>query len=86
MKLFRLEAARQNHICCQDNLHVIEIQFAKQPSSGTCSAESWLGVNTDMCRIFMVGANPSFIRALKDRRVDEDTNYEQQISFYKKTF
>ena len=29
----------------------------------------------------MDGANPSFIRALKGR-VDEDTNYEQQISFY----
>jgi hypothetical protein len=35
------------------------------------------------CRIFVDGANPSFIRALKDR-VDEDTNYEQQIAFYKK--
>ena len=33
----------------------------------------------------MDGANPSFIRALKDR-VDEDTNYEQQISFYKKNY
>jgi hypothetical protein len=31
------------------------------------------------------GANPSFIRALKDR-VDEDTNYEQQISFLKKSY
>jgi hypothetical protein len=27
------------------------------------------------CRIFVDGANPSFIRALKDR-VNEDTNYE----------
>ena len=27
------------------------------------------------CRIFVDGANPSFIEALKDR-VDEDTNYE----------
>ena len=27
------------------------------------------------CRIFVDGANPSFITALKDR-VDEDTNYE----------
>ena len=37
----------------------------------TISAESWLGVNTDSCRIFMDGANPSLIGALKDR-VDED--------------
>ena len=43
-------------------------------SSGTCSAEIWLSVNTDRRRIFMDGTNPSFIRALKDR-VDEDTNY-----------
>ena len=33
----------------------------------------------------MDGANPSFIRELKDR-VDEDTNYEKQISFYKKNY
>ena len=33
----------------------------------------------------MDGANPSFIRALKGR-VDEDTNYENQISFYKKNY
>ena len=32
------------------------------------------------CRIFVDAANPSFIRALKDK-VDEDTNYEHQISF-----
>jgi hypothetical protein len=36
-------------------------------------------------RIFVDGSNPSFIRALKDK-VDEDTNYEQQISFYKKQY
>ena len=30
----------------------------------------------------MDGANLSFVRALKDR-VDKDTNYEQQILFYK---
>jgi hypothetical protein len=37
------------------------------------------------CRIFVDGANPSFIRALKDR-VDEYPAYEQQISFYKKQY
>ena len=37
------------------------------------------------CRIFVDGANPSFIRVLKDR-VDEITNYKQQISFYKKSY
>jgi hypothetical protein len=37
------------------------------------------------CRIFVDGANPSFIRTLKDR-ADEDTNYEQQISYYKKSY
>jgi len=36
-------------------------------------------------RIFCDGANPSFIRALKDR-VDEDTNYEQQITYYKHNY
>ena len=36
-------------------------------------------------RMFVDGTNPSFIRALKDR-VDEDTNYEQQVSYYKKAF
>jgi hypothetical protein len=36
-------------------------------------------------RIFVDGANPSFIRALKER-LDEDTNYEQQISFYKHNY
>ena len=29
--------------------------------------------------------NPSFIRALNDR-VDEDTDYEQQIAYYKNIF
>ena len=29
----------------------------------------------------MDGANPSFIRPLKDR-VDKDTNYEQQIYYF----
>ena len=37
------------------------------------------------CRIFVDGANPSFIKALKERE-DEDSNYEQQISFYKKNY
>jgi hypothetical protein len=37
------------------------------------------------CRIFVDGANPSFIRALKDR-VSEDSDYEQQISYYKKSY
>ena len=37
------------------------------------------------CRIFVDGANLSFIRALKDG-VDADTNYEQQITFFKKQF
>lgn len=37
------------------------------------------------CRIFMDGANPSFIRALKEA-VDEDINYEQQVAYYKKTY
>ena len=39
----------------------------------------------NQCRIFVHAANPSFIRALKDR-VDEDTDYEQQISFYRKNY
>jgi hypothetical protein len=34
-------------------------------------------------RIFVDGANPSFLRSLKER-VDEDTNYEQLVSFLKK--
>ena len=37
------------------------------------------------CRIIVDGANPSFIKTLKDR-VDEDTNYEQQVSYYKKIY
>ena len=37
------------------------------------------------CRIFVDAANPSFIRALKDR-VDEDSDYEQQIVYYKKSY
>jgi hypothetical protein len=36
-------------------------------------------------RIFVDGANPSFIRALKDR-VDEDAEYDKQISFYKHNY
>lgn len=36
-------------------------------------------------RIFVDDANPSFIWALKER-LDEDTNYEQQISFYKHNY
>lgn len=35
------------------------------------------------CGIFVDGANP--IRALNDR-VDEVTNYEQQISYYRKSY
>ena len=37
------------------------------------------------CRTLVDGANPSSITELKDK-VDEDTNYEEQISFYKKSF
>jgi hypothetical protein len=36
-------------------------------------------------RIFVDGANPSFIRALKEA-VDENSNYEQQIAFLKKSY
>lgn len=36
-------------------------------------------------RIFVDGASPSFLRSLKER-VDEDTNYEQQIAFYKHNY
>ena len=39
----------------------------------------------NQCRIFVDGANPSFIRALKEK-VDEDTNYEHQIAYYKKSY
>ena len=37
------------------------------------------------CRIFVDGANPSFIAALKDR-VDEDPEYDKQIAFYKHNY
>ena len=37
------------------------------------------------CRIFVDGANPSFISALKDR-VDEDPEYDKQIAFYKHNY
>ena len=37
------------------------------------------------CRIFIDGANPSFIRSLKER-VDEDSNFEQQVAYAKKTY
>ena len=37
------------------------------------------------CRIFVDGANPSFIKALKDR-VDEDPEYDKPIAFYKKNY
>jgi hypothetical protein len=36
-------------------------------------------------RILVDGANPSFIRALKDR-VDEDTEYDKQIAYYKHNY
>jgi hypothetical protein len=36
-------------------------------------------------QIFVDGANPSFIRALKDR-VDEDPEYDKQIAFYKHNY
>ncbi len=36
-------------------------------------------------RIFVDGANPSFIRALKDR-VDEDPQYDKQIAYYKHNY
>jgi len=37
------------------------------------------------CCIFVDGANPSFTKTLKDR-VDKDTNYEQQISYFRKSY
>jgi hypothetical protein len=40
---------------------------------------------TNGCSIFIDGANPSFIRALKER-VDEDPDFEKQIAFYKKSY
>ena len=36
-------------------------------------------------RVFVDGANPSFIRSLKER-LDEDTNYEHLISYLKKQY
>lgn len=36
-------------------------------------------------RIFIDGANSSVIRAIK-ARVNEDTDYEQQITYYRKTY
>lgn len=38
-----------------------------------------------MSRIFVDGANPSFIRALKER-LDEDPNYEKQIDYLKSAY
>lgn len=35
--------------------------------------------------IFVDGANPSFIKTLKDR-VDKDTNCQQQISYFRKSY
>lgn len=35
------------------------------------------------CRVFVDGANPSFIRALKDRIDGEDPNYERLIAVLK---
>lgn len=40
---------------------------------------------TNSSRIFVDGANPSFIRALKER-VNEDVDYEQQIVYYKHNY
>lgn len=37
------------------------------------------------CRIFVDGANPSFIIALKER-LEEDTNYEHLISYLRKQY
>ena len=37
------------------------------------------------CRVFVDGANPFFIRALKEA-VDEDANYEQTIVYLKKAY
>jgi hypothetical protein len=42
-------------------------------------------IGNNNSRIFIDGANPSFIHALKDR-VDEDPEYDKQISFYKKNY
>jgi hypothetical protein len=40
----------------------------------------------DRCRIFVDGANPSFIRALKDRIAGEDSNYEHLIARLKTNY
>jgi hypothetical protein len=37
------------------------------------------------CRIFVDGANPSFIRSLK-YKLEENVDYQQDIEYYKKTF
>lgn len=37
------------------------------------------------CRIFVDGANPSFIRSLK-YQLGENADYEQEIDFYKKSY
>jgi hypothetical protein len=37
------------------------------------------------CRIFVDGANPSFIRALKER-LEEDPEYDKVIAYYKHTY
>jgi hypothetical protein len=37
------------------------------------------------CRIFVDGANPSFIRSLK-YQLGENADYEQEIDYYKKIF
>jgi hypothetical protein len=37
------------------------------------------------CRIFVDGANPSFIRSLK-YQLGENSDYEQEIDYYKKSY
>jgi hypothetical protein len=49
------------------------------------SLVSKYGITFDnSCRIFMDGANPSFICSLR-YQTGENANYEQEIDYYKKT-
>jgi hypothetical protein len=52
----------------------------------TLSLVSKYGITFDNgCRIFVDGANPSFIRSLK-YQVGENAEYEQEVEYYKKSY
>lgn len=66
-----------------DNSCTSNSDFNEMIETTLCLLQEYNITFENCCRVFVDGANPSFIHALKDRIADEDPNYERLIAVLK---